>query len=48
MAAIRDWLDETMEEQLAISDEFKAKIVRARQEIARGEFSRVRSPDSIR
>ena len=48
MAAIRDWLDETMEEQLAVSDEFKAKIARARQEIAQGEFARVRSPDSIR
>ena len=34
--AIRDWLDEAIEAQLEVSDEFKAKIQRARQEIAAG------------
>jgi hypothetical protein len=34
--ALRDWLDETIEEQLEVSDEFKAKVQRARQEIAIG------------
>ena len=34
--AIRDWLDEAIEQQLEVSDEFKAKIQRARQEIAAG------------
>lgn len=39
--AIRDWLDELVEEQLEVSDAFKAKIDRARQELARGEISRL-------
>ena len=34
--AIRDWLDEAIEAQLELSEEFKAKIKRARQEIAAG------------
>jgi hypothetical protein len=37
--AIRDWLDEAIEAQLEVSDEFKAKIQRARQEIAAGVHS---------
>jgi len=41
--AVRDWLDELVEEQLEVSDAFKAKIARAREEVARGEVSRVRS-----
>jgi len=40
--AIRDWLDDIIEDQLEISDEFKAKIDRARKEIAEGVYSRVR------
>ena len=39
--AIRDWLDDIIEDQLEISDEFKAKIDRARKEIADGVYSRV-------
>ena len=46
--AIRDWLDEAIEQQLAVSDEFKAKIQRARQEIAAGVYSRVRQPEAGR
>jgi len=42
--AIRDWLDELVEEQSEVSDAFKAKIALARQEIARGEVSRIRAP----
>ena len=46
--ALRDWLEETIEEQLEISDEFKAKIQRARQEIAAGVYSRTRQPKAGR
>jgi hypothetical protein len=46
--AIRDWLDESIEERLEVSDEFKAKIQRARQEIAAGVHSRVRQPETGR
>jgi hypothetical protein len=45
---LRDWLDEAIEEQLEVSDEFKAKIQRARQEITAGVHSRVRQPDTGR
>jgi hypothetical protein len=34
--ALRDWLDEAIEAQLELSEEFKAIIKRARQEIAAG------------
>ena len=44
MEAVRDWLDELIEDQLEVSDEFKAKIKRARKEIASGVYSRVRKP----
>ena len=44
--AIRDWLDEAIEAQLEVSDEFKAKIQRARQEIAAGVHSRTRQPET--
>jgi hypothetical protein len=46
--AIRDWLDEAIEAQLEVSDEFKAKIQRARQEIGAGVHSRVRQPEAGR
>ena len=46
MEAVRDWLDELIEDQLEVSDEFKAKIQRAKKEIASGVYSRVRQPDS--
>ena len=40
--AVRDWLNDMAEEPLEVSDAFKAKIGRARDELARGEVSRVR------
>ena len=46
MEAIRDWLDELIEDQLEVSDEFKAKIQRAKEEIAGGIHSRVRRPEA--
>ena len=46
MQAIRDWLDDFIEDQLEVSDEFKAKIARAQQEIAAGVHSRVRQPEA--
>ena len=44
--AIRDWLDEIIEDQLEISDEFKAKVQRAKQEIAAGIHSRERKTEA--
>jgi len=48
MEAVRDWLDELIEDQLEVSDEFKAKIQRAKREIAAGVYSRVRQPEAGR
>lgn len=45
MEAVRAWLDELIEDQLEVSDEFKAKIERAKQEIASGVYSRVKRPE---
>ena len=44
--AVRDWLDDLIEDQLEVSDEFKAKVERAKQEIAAGVHSRVRKPET--
>jgi hypothetical protein len=44
MEAVRDWLDDLIEDQLEVSEEFKAKIQRAKQEIGAGVYSRVRQP----
>jgi len=46
MEAVREWLDELIEEHLELSDEFKAKVQRAKQEIAEGVYSRVRQPEA--
>jgi len=46
LQAVRDWLEDFIEEQLEVSDEFKAKIQRANQEIADGVYSRVRKTDA--
>jgi hypothetical protein len=43
--AVRDWLDDIIEDQLKVTDEFRAKIARAKQEIAAGVHSRVRQSD---
>ncbi len=40
--AVRDWLDDLIEDQLEVNDKFKAKVQRAKQEIADGVYSRVR------
>jgi hypothetical protein len=42
--AIRDWLDDLIEDQLEVNDKFKGKVQRAKQEIADGVYSRVRKP----
>jgi hypothetical protein len=46
LQSVRDWLDDFIEDQLEVSDEFKAKIQRAKQEIADGVYSRVRKPEA--
>ena len=43
--AVRDRLDDLIEDQLEVSDAFKAKVQRAKQEIADGVYSRVRKPE---
>ena len=46
--AVRDWLEDLIEDQLKVSDEYKAKLQRAKQEIAEGVYSRVRKPEAGR
>jgi hypothetical protein len=46
LQSVRDWLDDFIEDQLEVSDEFKAKIQRAQQEIADGVYARVRKPET--
>jgi hypothetical protein len=46
LQAVRDWLDDFIEDQLEVSDEFKAKIQRAKAEIAEGVYSRVRKTET--
>ncbi len=46
--AVRDWLEDLIEDQLKVSDEYKAKVQRAKQEIAEGVYSRVRKPEAGR
>ncbi len=46
LQAVRDWLDDFIEDQLEVSEEFKAKIGRAQQEIASGVCSRTRKPEA--
>lgn len=46
LQTVRDWLDDFIEDQLEVSDEFKTKIQRARQEVADGVYSRTRKPDA--
>ncbi|HMP82600.1 MAG TPA: hypothetical protein PKA41_07820 [Verrucomicrobiota bacterium] len=45
MQAVRDWLENLIEDQLEVSDEFKAKIERASQQVAAGDYSRTRHPE---
>ena len=44
--ALRDWLENLLEDELEFTDEFKAKIHRAKQEIADGVYSRTRKPEA--
>jgi len=37
--AVRAWIDDFLEDQLELTDEVKAKLDQARQEIATGQFS---------
>ena len=46
LQSVRDWLDDFIEDQLEVSDEFKAKIQQAKQEIADGVYSRVRKTEA--
>ncbi len=46
LQAVRDWLDDFIEDQLEVNEEFKTKIQRAQKEIAQGIHSRVRTPQS--
>ena len=46
LRAVRDWLDDFMEDQMEVSEDFKAKIERAQTEVAQGIHSRRRSPQS--
>ena len=41
--ALRDWLENVLEDELEISDEFKAKIERGEQDLREGKV-RVRKP----
>lgn len=36
LQVVRDWLEDFIEDQLEVSEEFRAKIQSAKQEIARG------------
>ena len=42
LQAVRDWLDDFIEDRLEVSEEFKTKVERASQEIADGVYSRAR------
>jgi hypothetical protein len=44
MRAVRDWIDEILEDQLEFTPEFAAKIARSEQEMAQGLKPRTRQP----
>ena len=44
---VRDWLNDLAEAQAEVSDAFKEKIARSRDELARGESSRVRQTPAV-
>lgn len=46
LQAVRDWLEDFLEDQLEVSEEFKDKVTRAQTEIVQGIHSRVRTPPS--
>ncbi len=44
MREVRDWLENLLEDQLALTPEFEAKIARSEQEMASGLKPRTRQP----
>jgi hypothetical protein len=48
LQAVRDWLDDFIDDQMEVSVEFKAKVQRAKQEIANGVYARTRKPEAGR
>jgi len=46
MQEIHDWLENVLEDQLELREEFKAKIERSERDMAAGRHSRNRLPDS--
>ena len=45
LEAVRNWLDDFIEDRMEVGEEFKTKIQRAQQELADGVSSRTRQPD---
>ena len=43
---IRDWLENILEDQLELREEFKSKIEQSERDMTAGHHSRVRRPDS--
>jgi len=43
---IRDWLENVLEDQLELREEFKSKIEQSERDMAAGRQSRVHRPDS--
>jgi hypothetical protein len=46
MQEIRDWLENLLEDQLELREEFKLKIEQSERDMAAGRHSRIRRPDS--
>ena len=44
LQSVRDWLEDFIEDRMAVSEEFKTKIERAQRELADGIHSRTRQP----
>jgi len=45
MEQVRQWLEDFIEDQLELTDEFKAKIEQSERDRAAGKFSRIRRPE---
>jgi hypothetical protein len=46
MQEIHDWLENVLEDQLELREEFKAKIESSERDMAAGRHSRIHRPDS--
>lgn len=44
MEQLREWMENVLEDQLEFSDEFQAEIERAKANMAKGVYSRIRTP----